>query len=224
MTTKFNPVIFCDFDGTITMKDNIINIMAKFAPEGWEAIKDDILAQRVSIQKGVSELFSLLPTSQKEEIVSFVLEDAKIREGFGEFVQFTREQNIPLYIVSGGIDFFVHPMLEPFGPFDRIYCNEADFSGEQIHIRYPHGCDEHCTSQGCGCCKPTIIRQYTDNQQTSIVIGDSITDLEAAKLADIVIARDFLIEKCEELDIPYSPFTNFHDCIRIIENRLHVQQ
>ena len=108
MTTKFNPVIFCDFDGTITMKDNIINIMAKFAPDGWEAIKDDILAQRVSIQKGVSELFSLLPTSQKEEIVSFVLEDAKIREGFGEFVQFTREQNIPLYIVSGGIDFFVH--------------------------------------------------------------------------------------------------------------------
>lgn len=223
MCAKFDPVIFCDFDGTITMKDNIISIMDKFAPLGWEKIKDDILAQRVSIQQGVKELFALLSSSQKEQIVSFVLEDAEIREGFGEFVQYTREKKIPLYIVSGGIDFFVHPMIEPFGPFDQVYCNESDFSGEHINILYPHQCDVHCASQGCGCCKPTIIRNKTTEQQTSIVIGDSITDLEAAKLADIVIARDFLIEKCVELNIPYSPFTNFHDCIRIIENRLKVQ-
>lgn len=223
MSAGINPVIFCDFDGTITMKDNIVNIMDKFAPPGWEEIKDDIMAQKVSIQQGVSELFALLPTSQKEQIVSFVLEDAEIREGFGEFVQFTREQNIPLYIVSGGIDFFIHPLLESFGPFDQVYCNESDFSGEHISILFPHACDASCVNQGCGCCKPTIIRQLTAEQQTSIVIGDSITDLEAAKLADSVIARDFLIGKCEELNIPYSPFTNFHDCIRIIEARLNVQ-
>ncbi|KAB2328495.1 2-hydroxy-3-keto-5-methylthiopentenyl-1-phosphate phosphatase [Cytobacillus depressus] len=218
-----NPVIFCDFDGTITNKDNIINIMKKFAPPEWNAIKDDILGQKVSIQEGVGKLFSLLPSSKKDEIISFVLKDAVIREGFAEFVQFTREANIPLYIVSGGIDFFVHPVLEPFGPFEKIYCNEADFSGENIRIIFPYECDHDCSNKGCGCCKPSIIRQLASEENTSIVIGDSITDLEAAKLADVVIARDFLIEKCKELNIPYEPFERFQDCIQVIESRLDVK-
>lgn len=212
-----NLVIFCDFDGTITNNDNIISLMAEFAPEGWETIKDGILSQEVTIEKGIKELFSLLPVGLKQDIISFVLKDGIIREGFKDFVQFTRDQNIPLYIVSGGIDFFVHPVLEPFGPFDHIYCNEADFSGETIEIIYPHKCDDACASQGCGCCKPSIIRKLADDKQTRIVIGDSITDFQAAKLADVVIARDFLVEKCKELDIPHKEFESFHDVIEIIK-------
>jgi 2-hydroxy-3-keto-5-methylthiopentenyl-1-phosphate phosphatase len=217
------PVIFCDFDGTVTNNDNIIAIMKKFNPPGWEPIKDDILAQRVSIKEGVANMFSLLPSSKKEEIIRYVLEQAEIRDGFVEFVAYAKEQDIPLYIVSGGIDFFVHPLLEPFGPFAGIYCNEADFSGETIDIDFPHGCDEECTSQGCGCCKPSIIRELRQGDAKSIVIGDSITDLEAAKQADLIIARDFLIEKCEELGLPYETFENFHDVTAIIDARLGVK-
>ncbi|MCG3055934.1 hypothetical protein KZ287_27590, partial [Escherichia coli] len=74
-----NVKIFCDFDGTITNSDNIIAIMKKFAPSEWEAIKDDVLAERVSIQEGVGKMFSLLPISLKEEIVSFILSSSEIR-------------------------------------------------------------------------------------------------------------------------------------------------
>lgn len=218
------PVIFCDFDGTITTNDNIIAIMKHFNPTGWEPIKDAILAQTISIREGVQQMFSLLPSSKRDEITAYVLEQAEIRDGFEEFVAFTKQNNIPLYIVSGGIDFFVYPLLEPFGPFADIYCNEADFSGDTIHINFPHGCDEECDSQGCGCCKPSIIRKLLAEGATSIVIGDSITDLQAAKQADLVIARDFLIEKCEELDIPYKPFENFGDVTEIIDAKLGVRK
>ncbi|AXH98250.1 2-hydroxy-3-keto-5-methylthiopentenyl-1-phosphate phosphatase [Sporosarcina sp. PTS2304] len=215
-----NVVIFCDFDGTITKKDNIISIMKQFALPGWKEITNDILSQKISIQSGVQKLFSLVPSKLKEEIIEFVLQDAEIREGFKDFVHFTREQNIPLYIVSGGIDFFVYPVLDSFGPFDHIYCNEATFDEERITIHYPHACDELCTSQGCGCCKPSIMRKLSDENQTRIVIGDSVTDFEAAKLADVVIARDFLAETCDTLDIPYSSFETFTDCIEIVKARL----
>ena len=222
-TKMSNLVIYCDFDGTITNQDNIISIMKKFAPPEYIPIKDNILGQKQSIREGVADMFALLPSSYKTEIVSYLLDKAQIREGFADFVSYTRNHHIPLYIVSGGIDFFVQPMLEKFGPFSGIYCNKADFTGDRIQIEYPHGCDEFCTNQGCGCCKPSIIRKLQGKDTTSIVIGDSITDLEAAKLADIVIARDFLIEKCEELGIPYEPFENFRDVIEIIETRLGVQ-
>lgn len=217
------PVIFCDFDGTITNQDNLIAIMKEFDPPGWNPIKEDILAQRISIREGVAEMFSLLPSSKKEEIILFALDQAQIREGFADFVAYTKKQDIPLYIVSGGIDFFVHPLLEPFGPFAGIYCNKANFESETIKIEFPHACDSDCTSKGCGCCKPSIIRELLEDGAPSIVIGDSITDLEAAKQADLVIARDFLIEKCEELDIPYEPFENFHDVTNIINALLGVK-
>lgn len=222
--TKMNNIaIYCDFDGTITNQDNIISIMKKFAPPEYLPIKDNILGQKQSIREGVAEMFALLPSSLKNDIISYLLDHAQIREGFADFVTYTRTNHIPLYIVSGGIDFFVHPMLEEFGPFTGIYCNEADFTGDTIQIEYPHGCDDLCSNQSCGCCKPSIIRKLQDKETLSIVIGDSITDLEAAKLADVVIARDFLIEKCEELEIPYEPFENFRDVIKIIETRLGVQ-
>lgn len=217
-----HPIIFCDFDGTVTKKDNIISIMKQFAPPEWERWKDGVLSQSVSIQEGVGRMFALLPSSLRQEIVNFVLETAEIREGFGEFVQYTKSRNIPLYIVSGGIDFFVEPMLKPFGAIKGLYCNEADFSGETIHIRWPHGCDEECPSQNCGCCKPTIIRAMADPAAHTVVIGDSVTDFEAAKIADSVMARDYLSEKCTELSIPFQPFETFYDCIEILE-KLNVE-
>lgn len=212
------PLIFCDFDGTITNSDNIISIMKKFGPPGWENLKDDILAQRISVREGVGKMFSLLPSVWKHDITEYILASAEIRDGFKEFVAYVREKEIPLYIVSGGIDFFVNPLLEGLVPEEQIYCNGSDFSGENISIQWPHSCDEHCEND-CGCCKPSLLRQLAEPNAYKIVIGDSITDLQAAKLADEVIARDFLLEKCKELDLNHTSFTTFYDVIEILESR-----
>lgn len=212
------PVIICDFDGTVTTSDNIIAIMKKFAPPQWEQLKDDILAQKISIREGVGSMFSLLPSTQKEEITDYIFNHAEIRDGFTDFVNYTKEQKLPLYIVSGGIDFFVYPLLKGLVEESHIYCNVADFSGKTIAIGWPNPCDANCTND-CGCCKPSLIRKLVEIDQEKIVIGDSVTDLQAAKLADFVIARDYLLEKCQTLNLPHKCFTTFHDVIEILENR-----
>ncbi|APH05559.1 2-hydroxy-3-keto-5-methylthiopentenyl-1-phosphate phosphatase [Bacillus weihaiensis] len=211
-----NKVIICDFDGTITETDNIIAIMKKFAPPEWNELKNGVLSQEISISEGVGKMFQLLPASLKQEIIDYILEYAEIRKGFKEFVAYTKEKKIPLYIVSGGIDFFVYPLLDGLVDSDQIYCNRANFEGEKIKIEWPHTCDDTCSNE-CGCCKPSLIRQLTTSKQEKIVIGDSITDLQAAKLADYVIARDLLLEKSKELDLPYRPFTTFFDVMNILE-------
>ncbi|ANX12005.1 2-hydroxy-3-keto-5-methylthiopentenyl-1-phosphate phosphatase [Fictibacillus arsenicus] len=215
MTRK---LIFCDFDGTVTEKDNIVAIMEEFAPDGWQPIVNDILNENISIREGVGKLFSRISSNKKDEIIHFVLTRSKIRDGFQEFIDFTKQENIPLYIVSGGIDFFVHPVLKDKLDPEQIICNHSDFSEEQIKITWPNKCDGLCQND-CGCCKPSFIRkaenQHFDYQK--IVIGDSITDLQASKLADVVFARDYLIEKCEENNIPYTPFETFFDVIHALE-------
>lgn len=210
-------IIFCDFDGTITESDNIINIMKYYNPPGWETIKDDILAGRISIRKGVGHMFWLLPASCREEITYYAIKEATIRPGFDQFIQYCQEHNIRLLITSGGIDFFVYPILLRYPvPKQDIYCNSSDFSGDHIQINWPYSCDALCSSD-CGMCKPSILRSHSSIDNIKIVIGDSITDLVVAKMADLVIARDFLLQKCQEHSLPFKEFVSFYDVIKILK-------
>ncbi|WP_347552036.1 2-hydroxy-3-keto-5-methylthiopentenyl-1-phosphate phosphatase [Pseudalkalibacillus hwajinpoensis] len=209
-------VIFCDFDGTVTNGDNIISLMKKFAPDEWEQIKDQVLDQTLSIREGVGAMFSLIPSTLHDELLNYLLKTTEIRPGFEEFVAYTKQEGIDLYIVSGGIDFFVYPLLAPFDiPEGHIFCNGSDFSSETITITWPNRCEDDCQND-CGCCKPSILNRFGDEFER-IVIGDSITDLEASKLADRVYARDYLYEKCAELSIPAVPFETFFDIIQHVK-------
>ena len=221
------PIIFCDFDGTITETDNIVSLMTQFVPEASEKIAKAMMEQTISFKEGVSAMFELLSTNQKEAVIDYLLDTAVISEGFGDFVSFAQEKQIPFYIVSGGVDFFIEPLLEKYGPFSGIYCNRADFSGQQIKLIFPNSCDEECSkfnTQGCGCCKPSVMRKVTQSDHFKIVIGDSLSDFEAAKQADLVLARDHLITRCKELDLPYKPFETFHDCLEVVKKLIEIEQ
>lgn len=215
-------VLFCDFDGTITTTDNIIRIMRHENPSGWEAIKDDVLARRISIREGVGRMFSLLPSHRREALIRFAVEGAQIRPGFERFLAYCRSKGIRLLVTSGGIDFFVYPILEPFGiPQEDIFCNGSDFSGETVRITWPHPCDHQCDGD-CGMCKATIMRRFPASAER-IVIGDSVTDLAGARLADWVIARDYLLDRCRELKLPHRPIETFDDVIAALETHAPVK-
>jgi len=207
-------IIFCDFDGTITESDNIVAIMKHFNPPGWEPLVEQVVNRTMSIREGVGRMFDLLPSSAKAEVAQYVFDTAKIRAGFPDLLDYCDRADIEFLVTSGGIDFFLLPLLEPF-PIakDHIYCNASDFTGERIRIVWPHPCDDECHTD-CGMCKTTVIRRYPKEDYFRILIGDSVTDFEGAKLADLVFARSHLITKCEELGLPYVPFETFHDVIR----------
>ncbi|NMO97995.1 2-hydroxy-3-keto-5-methylthiopentenyl-1-phosphate phosphatase [Paenibacillus lemnae] len=214
MRSDKQPIVFCDFDGTITDNDNIVAIMKHFKPEGVDDIIQDTLDRNISIREGVGAMFALFPSSQQEEITSFVINQAVIRAGFGEYLDYLKSQGIPFYVTSGGIDFFVKPLLEPFGiPEDHIFCNGADFSGDTIEITWPHPCGEGCSNE-CGMCKVTVMKDFSPDDYFRILIGDSITDFEGAKKADLVYSRAALTEQCEKLGVNHVPFHNFHDIIQ----------
>ncbi len=43
------PLIICDFDGTVTMNDNIVSMMKEFAPPEWLELKEE--TQKIKIEK-----------------------------------------------------------------------------------------------------------------------------------------------------------------------------
>ncbi|PZE22620.1 2-hydroxy-3-keto-5-methylthiopentenyl-1-phosphate phosphatase [Paenibacillus xerothermodurans] len=211
MTSK--KVIFCDFDGTITVNDNIVAIMQHFQPPGWDTLVDQIVSKQISISEGVGRMFALLPTARKKEIVDYAINNVTIREGFPDLLAYCKQQGIEFLVTSGGIDFFVYPVLSAFPiPRQNIYCNGSNFGGSHIEILWPHACDDQCDNE-CGMCKTTIIRRYDNETYERILIGDSVTDFAGAKLVDTVFARSHLIDLCEELKLNYYPFEDFHEVV-----------
>ena len=193
------PVIFSDFDGTITERDVIVMIMEKFAPPKWVEIKNKILYERtITLKDGIERLFSLIDSKKKNEIIEFAKKEAKIRGGFDELLNFCEKEKIKFNVLSAGLDFFINPILEKHKNKLNIFCNLGDFNSEKIKINW-------------GCCKIEIIEKYPKEEFMRVLIGDGLAELEAAKIVDIVFARGDLVKLLEQEGISYIPFQNFYE-------------
>jgi 2-hydroxy-3-keto-5-methylthiopentenyl-1-phosphate phosphatase len=149
-------------------------------------------------------------------MVAYARQIATLRSGFQEFLEYCRVHGHRFLLTSGGVDFFIYPIMEGILPRDQIYCNGSDCSGPTVRILWPHGCDAHCQAD-CGMCKPSIMRRFPPARYCRVVVGDGGTDLPAARLADLVIARDLLVVKCREAGIPYEPFDTFYDVMAVLD-------
>jgi 2-hydroxy-3-keto-5-methylthiopentenyl-1-phosphate phosphatase len=203
--------IFCDFDGTITERDMVVTICQRFCPPGWERIKDDILARRLAVKDGVAQLFAMIPSSEKAAIIRYAQEQVRWRAGFSEFLTFCQEQGIRFIVCSGGIDFFVEPLMAPFlDKIEKVISIPSDFSGPTIQLRHTDACET------CGTCKAKIMARYRNT--ISILIGDSVTDVHGAKAARLVFARNGLQDYLKQDGIAFYPFETFFDIQKQLES------
>ena len=224
MTQFKTPVVFSDFDGTITEHDVILSIMEKFAPPEWIEIKDNILYKRtITLKDGVEKLFSLIESSKKNEVVDFIKERIKLREGFADFLDFCEKEKIDFNVLSAGLDFLIVVVLKQYKDKLKIFCNQANFNSEKIKIDYKY-LPKNCNLCGdCGCCKFEIVENYPREKFLRIVIGDGLADLAPSKVADMVFARGDLIKYLEQEKISFIPFSNFHEVKEQLTQKLSIR-
>ena len=75
----------------------------------------------------------------------------------------------------------------------------------------------------CGFCKIEAIENYPKEKFTRILIGDSLTDLAASKIADMVFARGDLIKYLEQEKISYIPFQTFYEVKGQLAQKLSIR-
>ena len=198
------PVVFCDFDGTIAIDEVIVEVWREFAPPGWERDVEDMLAGRKSLLQGDAEIFARIPTSRAPEIAAFSKRTVRFRPGFEDLLRYCGEAAIEFNVVTGALDFFVEPILAPYGErIARVVSIPADLTGEVIRFHADLACET------CALCKAKVIDEYRDVFR--IVIGDSITDEHGALIADAVFARDRLAAIMRERGLPHHEFDSLRD-------------
>ncbi|MCH7774879.1 MAG: HAD-IB family phosphatase [Bacteroidetes bacterium] len=109
--------IFMDFDGTVTQQDVGEELFRKFAEEEKvNKIIDDLLNDRISSRECWIKLCSAVPSVNKNEFDDFIV-SIPLDPTFVTFQDYCKNENIELYILSDGFDYYISKILEKNEPF-----------------------------------------------------------------------------------------------------------
>lgn len=210
--------LFCDFDGTITPEDVGNRLFRTYGGSRAEEIVEQYRAGLINARECLSrecEAAGLLTREMVESFADRWPVDPRVREFFG----FCRSHDIPVTILSDGLDCYVERILRREGlesiPF---FANRAVFrSGGGISPEFPYR-DEHCDL--CGNCKRNHIVTMSADDDVIVYVGDGLSDRCPARYADVIFAKGSLIGHCQRENISYFEFRNFGDILKRMEQLL----
>src|SRR3970040_2806975 len=134
--------VLSDFDGTITTTDIAEMILARFAPPEWERIEMLHRARRIGTRETMARQFALL-SSDRATLLDFVRSEARMDPVVPAFLGLWRARGIEVEIVSEGLDFCVHELMDMWGLDLPVRTNRAVFEDGGVRIEHPFQ-DPHC--------------------------------------------------------------------------------
>jgi 2-hydroxy-3-keto-5-methylthiopentenyl-1-phosphate phosphatase len=196
-------IVFCDFDGTITIDETFVALLRQFTPDLADRLMPEMYARRLTLRQGVRQLLESIPSAKYPEFIEFAKPKA-IRSGFAEFLDFLDRHGVPFVLISGGVTVVVETVLGDLTQrMAGIHAVDLDTSGPMLQPISPFEGGTELVS------KVEVIAQYPCDQ--AIAIGDSITDLNMALSVPVVFARDRLAVYLQESETAYIGWEDFHD-------------
>ncbi|KAH7016856.1 HAD-like domain-containing protein [Ilyonectria destructans] len=221
---KTNPrfIFFTDFDGTVTTADSndyMIDNLG-FGTERRVKLNKDVLFGRMNFGDSFVEMLDSVGTPF-DQCIDILRKNIKLDPGFKEFYDWTQLNNVPIVILSGGMEPIIRALLDTLlgeGWDIQIVSNNVspregksinDQNGWKIvfHDDSIHGHD-----------KSIEIRKYSSlpNRPTMFYAGDGVSDLSAAKETDLLFAKadKDLVTWCENEKVPFVTFRDWSSILQ----------
>lgn len=213
MASSPRPVPFrmlVDFDGTLVEPNVAIILVEEFARDGRtlaHQVDEELHSGKITLREAWTRQVAMLPPDRIPEMSEWAVQHTPLRAGAREMLEVLGRHRIPTYIVSGGLDFYIHPILKAAG-IDLPVLSDSMERGPDgvLRVLHPYG---HATCRLCGICKAQAVRTIEPPAVRTAFAGDGSTDKYAAEVADIVFARRRLKGYCEASGIPFYPFEEF---------------
>lgn len=208
-----------DFDGTISRQDTTDAILTRFADPHWHAIEEEWLAGRIGSRDCMRRQIELLRVSP--QALDAFIDTIEIDGGFSSFVHLCAWHDIPVTVVSDGLDRTIHAVLARAGLGHlQVVANYLSHGGgERWSLSSPHAAmSGACTSGTCKCAVADSLQR-----PLTLLVGDGRSDHCVAGEADLVFAKKGLIAHCREQGFPHRPFTDFSEATRLLEDLLRTE-
>jgi 2,3-diketo-5-methylthio-1-phosphopentane phosphatase len=204
--------IFCDFDGTITTCDTTDLVLSRLAAPEWEALERQWVDGDLTAAECMRAQVALIEGDQAA--LDATLDEIELCAGFTEFVVWARSNDIPLTIISDGVDYFIQRILARHDLTDLpIFSNRLAGAPGSWRLEQPWALSGCTALTGVCKCGAARISGFAERGRKLIFIGDGRSDLCLSQRADILFAKDWLAEQARNARRSYSPFETFHDVI-----------
>lgn len=204
-------IVFCDFDGTITVEDTFVKVCRHFAADTVDRLLREIFKGSLSLKDGIRDIVESIPSTRYPEMLDFV-NGTPLRQGLEHFLDFLEGKSIPFVVISGGLMGLVLRQLGPIAErAEKIYAADVDTSGEYLRVISPFEEGSELVNKK----KIMSTYRYTD----AVALGDGVTDQGMAMEASIVFARKHLADFLDKCDKSYETWNDFHDVRETLERR-----
>ena len=207
------PVIFLDFDGTVTRNDVVDSILKCDADLTSLVVEEEWKAGRIGSRECLRAQIELLRAKPHE--LDALLDTIEVDEGFPAVLDTCARHGVATHIISDSFDYCIarilgRPSLALKCHLHRvqIFASHLEPDGESWHVEFPYF-RELC-AHGCATCKPAVMRWLNPDGAPMIFVGDGLSDRYAATSADLVFGKS-LAGYCQERAVPSITYAGLRD-------------
>jgi 2-hydroxy-3-keto-5-methylthiopentenyl-1-phosphate phosphatase len=219
--------IFIDFDGTITSQDVGDAMFETFGGKRCLQFIEEYRSGSISAAECFKRECAECKGTDKRDLDIF-LDSQQIDPFFVEFITFCRSHGIAHYILSDGMDYYIHRILSQYTIRDLEYfSNHLELmpvdgtTKVTFQPSFPFT-DEVCNN--CACCKRNHMLTLSGDEDIIVYVGEGFSDQCPVRYADIVFAKDELLKYCRQKNISYFEYQTFADVIARLKSLLENQQ
>jgi 2-hydroxy-3-keto-5-methylthiopentenyl-1-phosphate phosphatase len=193
--------LFVDWDGTVTVRDSLVQVIHEFGDPGLLAELEPRVGVDLTLHEEIALEFAAI-TAPLEDVVAWALEHVEVRRGLHELAELRPT------IVSAGFHELIGPVLLREGVELPVLANTVEARPEGWVVRWRD--EAVCASCGEPCKRGGLAGG------PYVYVGDGYSDRCAALAADRVFARDSLASFLDDRGAPYEPFGDLRDVVTLV--------
>ncbi|KAI8076087.1 HAD-like domain-containing protein [Thamnidium elegans] len=214
--------VFTDFDGTLSLDDTgilLIDDHRSMGPERRRVLEHEILDGTKTYRDAVQEMWDNVGLTWEEAWADH-LDNCTIDPGFPSFNDYCLANDFPVTVVSSGLNPVLEKIMKNFlgekAKAIEIVANKGQVEGNSWKITWRddsiYGNDKSLTLAKA--------RETASKDTIFVFCGDGVSDISAAKHADVLFARKGrdLEFYCKRENIPFIPFETFAEVERVVRN------
>ncbi|KAJ7599585.1 HAD-like domain-containing protein [Mycena floridula] len=223
-------VVLSDWDGTITTRDSndYLTDNLGYGKALRRQGNFDVLAGKKTFRDSFREMLDSVVANGHsfEECKDVLRKHIKLDSGFKEFYAWCKANDVPVIIVSSGMAPTIRAVLSSLVGDENaaeidIIANDVEIYADgrwEIKFRHP--------SSGYGHDKSRAILPYRelDNPPTLFFFGDGVSDMSAAKHADVLFVKEKedgendLAAYCNREGIKHILFPDFSKALSVVQS------
>lgn len=209
------PVVFLDFDGTISRADVVDAVLDRFADRAWTTVEEEWRAGRIGSRECLRKQMALVRATPSE--IDALVGDIGLDAGFGSLLETCAAHRLRVHVISDGFDYCIERILKTApAPLQqaiagmRVCASHLEPAGaSEWRVGFPYFADD--CAHGCATCKPAVMAELNPAGAPSVFVGDGLSDRFAVRAADVVFAKEKLAAYCGEQSFGYVPYTTLAD-------------